>query len=146
MIPAGADDGLQGSVAALFLVPKNGGLPLLAAAVGGQVMSRAEVDEGLERLRAEEDEISAALLEVEDHPGYRLLNGAALTGLTLERWTTAKTVIGTLREGLAAHKETVQAGSRPQGQASASGRGGACRTDQAADRSIGRADRPGNPA
>src|SRR5215469_13749273 len=82
---------------------------MLAAPVGGQVMSRAEADAALERLRAEEDEISAALLELEDHPGYRLLNGATLTGLTLERWTRVKTVIGTLWEGLAAHKETVQA-------------------------------------
>jgi hypothetical protein len=72
-------------------------------------MSRTEVDAALERLRAEEDEISAALFELENHPGYRLLNGAALEGLTLERWTRAKTVIGTLWEGLAAHKQTVQA-------------------------------------
>jgi hypothetical protein len=72
-------------------------------------MSCAEVDAALERLRSEEDEISAALLELEDHPGYRLLNGAPLTGRTLELWTTAKAVTGNLWEGLAAHKEALQA-------------------------------------
>jgi len=103
--------GNQNAVAALLMAPENGrGSPMLAAAVGGPIMSRAEVDAALERLRAEEDEISATLLELENHPGYRLLNGAALLdGLTLERWTKAKTVIGTLWEGLAAHKQTVQA-------------------------------------
>jgi hypothetical protein len=109
MISAGADNGLQGAVPPSFLAPKNGGSSMPAAAIGGRVLSRAEVDAALERLRAEEDEISAALLELEDHPGYRLLKGAVLTGLTLERWTTAQTVIGTLWEGLGAHQETVQA-------------------------------------
>jgi hypothetical protein len=75
------------------------------AAAGARVMTRDEVDQALGRLQAEEDEISAALLELEDHPGYRILNGADLTGVTLAQWNDAKAVIGTLWEGLAAHKQ-----------------------------------------
>ena len=80
-----------------------------AAASSGQVMSRDEVDAELARLQAEEDEISAALLELEDHPGYRLLSGGTLTGVTADQWDTVKTVIGTLWEGLAAHKQAMHA-------------------------------------
>src|SRR5260370_7624232 len=71
---------------------------------GGAAMSRAEVDEALGRLRKEEDDITAALLAVTDHPGYRLLDGASLAGVTLERWTAASATVGTLWQGLDAHK------------------------------------------
>jgi hypothetical protein len=79
-----------------------------AAASSGRVMSRDEVDAELSRLQAEEDEISAALLELADHPGYRLLNGGTMAGVTAEKWDTAKALIATLWDGLAAHKQVVQ--------------------------------------
>ncbi|TDB84307.1 hypothetical protein E1266_36850 [Actinomadura sp. 7K534] len=45
-------------------------------------MSRDEVDRTLARLRDERDRISTALLELEAHHGYQLLEGAALDGET----------------------------------------------------------------
>jgi len=52
-------------------------------------MSREEVDRALARLGAERDAVEAALLTLQDHPGRRLLEGAELTGRTLERWSVA---------------------------------------------------------
>ncbi|MGP4028012.1 hypothetical protein [Actinomadura sp. 3N407] len=46
-------------------------------------MSRDEVDRTLARLRDEKERISTALLELEAHQGYQLLEGAALNGETL---------------------------------------------------------------
>ncbi|MEU8797029.1 hypothetical protein [Spirillospora sp. NPDC048819] len=46
-------------------------------------MSRDEVDRTLARLRDEKERISTALLELEVHQGYQLLEGAALDGETL---------------------------------------------------------------
>ncbi|WP_067632066.1 hypothetical protein [Actinomadura latina] len=46
-------------------------------------MSREEVDRTLARLQDEKERIGAALLELEAHQGYQLLEGAALTGETL---------------------------------------------------------------
>ncbi|MFI0409628.1 hypothetical protein [Actinomadura sp. 3N508] len=45
-------------------------------------MSRDEADRALARLRDERERISAALLELEAHQGYQLLEGAALDGET----------------------------------------------------------------
>ncbi|MFI6445119.1 hypothetical protein [Kitasatospora sp. NPDC050543] len=52
-------------------------------------MSREEVDRVLARLGAERDAVETALLALQDHPGRRLLEGAALTGRTEERWSVA---------------------------------------------------------
>jgi hypothetical protein len=52
-------------------------------------MNREEVDRALARLGAERDAVEAALLSLQDHPGHRLLEGAALTGRTEERWSVA---------------------------------------------------------
>lgn len=46
-------------------------------------MSRDEADRALARLRDERERIGAALLELEAHQGYQLLEGAALRGATL---------------------------------------------------------------
>jgi hypothetical protein len=46
-------------------------------------MSREEADHTLARLRDEKERIGGALLELEAHQGYQLLEGAALTGETL---------------------------------------------------------------
>ncbi|QXJ24916.1 hypothetical protein AGRA3207_006331 [Actinomadura graeca] len=45
-------------------------------------MSRDEADRALAHLRDEKERIGSALLELEDHPGYRLLKGAAVDGET----------------------------------------------------------------
>ncbi|MFF7634286.1 hypothetical protein ACFZB9_14195 [Kitasatospora sp. NPDC008050] len=55
----------------------------------GPVLSREEVDRELARLSAEREAVEAALLALQDHPGRRLLEGAALSGRTEERWSVA---------------------------------------------------------
>ncbi|MCX4757579.1 hypothetical protein [Kitasatospora purpeofusca] len=57
------------------------------AASAGPALSREEVDRALARLGAERDAVESALLSLQDHPGLRLLDGAGLTGRTLERWS-----------------------------------------------------------
>ncbi|MFF2079911.1 hypothetical protein ACFVXG_34770 [Kitasatospora sp. NPDC058162] len=59
------------------------------AASAGPVLSREEVDRALARLGAERDAVESALLALQDHPGLRLLDGAELSGRTLERWSVA---------------------------------------------------------
>ncbi|MFG2822369.1 hypothetical protein ACGFX4_23415 [Kitasatospora sp. NPDC048365] len=59
-------------------------------------MNREEVDRALARLGAERDAVEAALLALQDHPGRRLLEGAALSGRTQERWAVAEQGLGLL--------------------------------------------------
>ncbi|MGW2819609.1 hypothetical protein ACWC24_01170 [Streptomyces sp. NPDC001443] len=59
----------------------------------GPVMDRDEVDRALARLGAEHEAIETSLLALQDHAGRRLLEGAALTGTTRERWTSAEASI-----------------------------------------------------
>ncbi|MGW2546494.1 hypothetical protein ACWC5I_37895, partial [Kitasatospora sp. NPDC001574] len=59
------------------------------AASAGPVLSREEVDRALARLGAERDAVESALLSLQDHSGLRLLDGAALSGRTQERWSVA---------------------------------------------------------
>jgi hypothetical protein len=63
---------------------------------GGSVMTREEVDRALVRLGAEREAVEASLLALQDHPGCRLLQGAALTGRTHERWSRAEPGLGLL--------------------------------------------------
>ena len=59
----------------------------------GPVMDRDEVDLALARLGAEHEAIETSLLALQDHAGWRLLEGARHTGHTEERWTAAETSI-----------------------------------------------------
>jgi hypothetical protein len=93
-----------------FWLPGTGSM-MMAAAAGGRILSREEADQELARLQSEQDEISAALLELERHPGYLLLDGGHLSGTTLAQWTQAKAKIGMLWEGLAAHQRVLQTAS-----------------------------------
>lgn len=52
----------------------------------GPVMDRDEADRALARLGQEHEAIETSLLALQDHAGRRLLEGAALTGVTRERW------------------------------------------------------------
>lgn len=54
------------------------------ARVGRPPMSRDEADRMLARLQDERERISTALLELEAHQGYQLLEGATLSGRTLD--------------------------------------------------------------
>jgi len=71
-------------------------------------MSREEVDRALDRLQAEQDAISAALLALDDHPGYRFLKGAELAGVTLQRWTEAQALISALWQQFDTYKSTLE--------------------------------------
>ncbi|MEU5215916.1 hypothetical protein AB0G79_06920 [Streptomyces sp. NPDC020807] len=57
------------------------------------VMDRDEVDRALGRLDAEHKAVEDSLLALQDHAGRRLLEGAALTGVTRDRWATAERTI-----------------------------------------------------
>ncbi|MFG2677424.1 hypothetical protein [Streptomyces sp. NPDC048392] len=59
----------------------------------GPVMDRDEVDRALARLGAEHEAIETSLLALQDHAGRRLLEGAELTGVTVERWAVAEASI-----------------------------------------------------
>ncbi|AYG82837.1 hypothetical protein DWB77_05025 [Streptomyces hundungensis] len=56
----------------------------------GPVMDRDEVDRALARLDAEHEAVETSLLALQDHAGRRLLEGAALTGVTQERWAATE--------------------------------------------------------
>jgi hypothetical protein len=51
------------------------------------------VDRALARLGAEHEAIETSLLALQDHAGRRLLEGAELTGVTQERWTSTEASI-----------------------------------------------------
>jgi hypothetical protein len=83
-------------------------------------MTREEVDRALARLSAEREAVEASLLALQDHPGCRLLDGAALTGRTLERWSQAEPGLGrlwsmfdTYTEALAAARAVRSRRARP---------------------------------
>ncbi|WP_217169901.1 hypothetical protein [Streptomyces sp. AC512_CC834] len=59
----------------------------------GPVMDRDEVDRALARLGAEHEAVETSLLALQDHAGRRLLEGAELTGVTVERWAAAEASI-----------------------------------------------------
>ncbi|WP_326694893.1 hypothetical protein OG204_11830 [Streptomyces sp. NBC_01387] len=62
----------------------------------GPVMDRDEVDRALTRLAAEHEAIETSLLALQDHAGRRLLEGAALTGFTKDRWAATEQSITVL--------------------------------------------------
>ncbi|QMU68087.1 hypothetical protein [Streptacidiphilus sp. P02-A3a] len=87
---------------------------------GGSVMTREEVDRALARLGAEREAVQTSLLALQDHPGCRLLEGATLTGRTLERWSAAEPGLGrlwsmfdTYTEALAAARAVRSRRNRP---------------------------------
>ncbi|MFI8965618.1 hypothetical protein ACIGO8_26305 [Streptomyces sp. NPDC053493] len=59
----------------------------------GPVMDRDEVDRALARLGAEHKAVEDSLLALQDHAGRRLLEGAALTGTTRDRWAATERTI-----------------------------------------------------
>ncbi len=59
-------------------------------------MSVEGVDRALGRRRDERDRISGDLLDLEAHPGHRLLKGAELSGETQRRWAEAQARLATL--------------------------------------------------
>ncbi|TDV34508.1 hypothetical protein [Actinophytocola oryzae] len=66
--------------------------------MGGTVLSREEIDRALERVEADSERIAASLVEMDAHPGHRLLRDSALSGRTATRWAEASTAMATLWE------------------------------------------------
>ncbi|UQX01202.1 hypothetical protein [Streptomyces sp. RerS4] len=56
-------------------------------------MDRDDVDRALARLAAEHEAVETSLLALQDHAGRRLLEGAALSGFTKERWAATDAAI-----------------------------------------------------
>ncbi len=71
------------------------------------VLSRDEVDRVLAAVQADSDRIAESLVEMDAHPGHRLLKDAALTGLTARRWAQARTAMATLWEQYATYRDMV---------------------------------------
>lgn len=71
------------------------------------VLSRDEVDRVLAAVQADSDRIAESLVEMDAHPGHRLLKDAALTGLTAQRWAQARTAMATLWEQYATYRDMV---------------------------------------
>ncbi|MEQ8143798.1 hypothetical protein [Streptomyces sp. OP7] len=74
----------------------------------GPVMDRDEVDRALARLGAEHEAIETSLLALQDHAGRRLLEGARLTGVTAERWTSTEAAITLLWTYFDAYTNTLR--------------------------------------
>jgi hypothetical protein len=74
----------------------------------GPVMDRDEVDRALARLGQEHEAIETSLLALQDHAGRRLLEGAALTGVTKERWQSTEARITLLWSYFDAYTATLR--------------------------------------
>lgn len=64
--------------------------PAVHVGPDGAVMDRDAVDRALARRTAEHEAVETSLLALQDHAGRRLLEGAALTGVTRERWAATE--------------------------------------------------------
>ena len=67
------------------------------------------LDAELARRVAAEARIADALVELEQHPGHRLLAGTALTGTTAQRWADLRELLPRLWADLATHRTAVAA-------------------------------------
>ncbi|WP_228975062.1 hypothetical protein [Streptomyces sp. DH12] len=75
----------------------------------GPAMDRDEADRALARLGAEHKAVEDSLLALQDHAGRRLLEGAALTGTTRERWAAAERTIALLWTYFDAYTDALRA-------------------------------------
>lgn len=66
--------------------------------MGGIVLTRDEIDRALAEVEADSERIAESLVEMDAHPGHRLLRDTALSGLTATRWAEARTAMATLWE------------------------------------------------
>ncbi|GHH32978.1 hypothetical protein [Streptomyces candidus] len=73
-----------------------GSSPGSAGSPPGPVLDRDQADRALARLGAEHEAVESSLLALQDHAGRRLLEGAALTGVTKDRWASAEQSIALL--------------------------------------------------
>ena len=69
--------------------------------------SADELDAELTRRVEEQTRIADALVELERHPGHRLLATASLTGVTATRWAATRELLAALWADLATHRAIV---------------------------------------
>jgi hypothetical protein len=79
-------------------------------------MSREGADYAVGRLRGEKARIAAALLELENHPGHRLLSGARLNGETRRRWDETQAHVTSLWRLFHAYGRTLDRAERLRGR------------------------------
>lgn len=70
-------------------------------------LSWERVEQALQRLHAEQDTISTALLDLENHHGHQLLDGAELTGATGRRWAETQGRIRSLWQMFDLYRRTL---------------------------------------
>src|SRR4051812_13629397 len=75
----------------------------------GSRWTDAALDAELARRVEAQGRIADALVELEGHPGHRLLATAALTGESARRWTEIQALLPRLWADLAAHRTVVAA-------------------------------------
>ncbi|MDT7643052.1 MAG: hypothetical protein QOC75_52, partial [Pseudonocardiales bacterium] len=63
----------------------------------------------------EETRIAASLVELERHPGHRLLTGGPLTGATAARWATAAPLLSGLWRDFALYRDALDTARRVRG-------------------------------
>jgi hypothetical protein len=73
----------------------------------GILSSREEIDRALAQVEADSERIAASLVEMDAHPGHRLLRDTALAGLTAKRWTEASAAMTTLWEQYTTYRDLV---------------------------------------
>ena len=71
------------------------------------VMSHREAELARRQARVDGEGLAAELVALEDSPGLRFLDGASLSGRTLDRWTAAKAAIGALWEHYALYQQVI---------------------------------------
>ena len=78
--------------------------------------TREAVDAELARLGNDAARISEALLELADHPGYKLLDSAPLTGATAQRWQRAAARIAALWDNYTAYQDVLNRAAEIRGR------------------------------
>jgi hypothetical protein len=72
------------------------------------VLTVDDVDAALARLGADSNQVAEALVAIDSRPGYGLLTGGALTGVTEQRWGVASIALGALWDDFATHRTLLE--------------------------------------
>lgn len=78
--------------------------------------TREAVDAELERLGQDAARVAEALLELADHPGYKLLDSAPLSGVTAQRWQRAAARIAGLWDDYTAFQDVLNRAGEIRGR------------------------------
>lgn len=78
--------------------------------------TREAVDAQLARLGQDAARVAEALLELADHPGYKLLENASLTGVTAQRWQRAAARIAGLWDDYTAFQDVLHRAQEIRGR------------------------------